>query len=61
MTTQRRNQLIRVATLGICKNDSDLYILPHVKQLAVHRMLHRWKDSKDVEVMFELKFPMIIN
>jgi hypothetical protein len=61
MTIQRRNQLIRVATLGICKNDSELFILSYSKQLAVHRMLNRWKDSKDVEVMFELKFPMIIN
>ena len=63
MTTHphRRNQLIRIATKGICRDEFELQFVSERKRLLILRMLASWEDEPEAATLIELNCPTFID
>lgn len=60
MTTHRVQELIRIATTGICQSEFELQFLSERKRFAIHRLLVKWKDEPEFEKYYEINYPTIV-
>lgn len=63
MTTHqyRRDQLVRIATKGICNNEDEVKYLTDKKQLLIYRFLASWTDDIEVTKTIELIKPTFLD
>jgi len=55
MTPTRRNELIRIATKGLCLNEFWLKIISEKKQVKILWLLQCWEDEPEVIKEYEIK------
>jgi hypothetical protein len=55
MTPTRRNELIRIATKGLCPNEFWLKMLSEKKQVKILWLLQCWEDEQEVIKEYKIK------